>query len=263
MTSLGFIMKKLKAFILSKNEEANIRRCIESLKPLDIDIIVLDSGSTDKTCDIANSYPFVVVENYTYINHLIAYNQICLKRTKNSEYCIILDSDMIVSEGLRKEIVETINLSGHAIIAAPIKMHWCGHEIRYGSLYPAKPFLFKGGGSYFEASGHGEKVIPRYRIYMTINPIIHDDRKSFCAYLESQIRYARNFMERAKENNITFKDRIRLKTPIMILATPCWSFFIRLGIISGKAGLLYALDRLLAEAIIYRQALAKSIEHSR
>ncbi|MFZ4596046.1 MAG: glycosyltransferase family 2 protein, partial [Verrucomicrobiaceae bacterium] len=42
--------------IISKNEEANLRRCLASAADLAAEIVVVDSGSTDKTCDIAREF---------------------------------------------------------------------------------------------------------------------------------------------------------------------------------------------------------------
>ena len=46
-------MNDITAIILTKNEELNIARCITSIKGLADRIVVVDSGSTDKTMDIA------------------------------------------------------------------------------------------------------------------------------------------------------------------------------------------------------------------
>jgi len=42
----------------------------------------------------------------------------------------------------------------------------------------------------------------------------------------------------------------------MLILVPLYSFFLHLGFLSGRVGAVYALDRLIAEAIFYRQALA-------
>ena len=251
------------AYIFAKDEEANISRCLVSLQPLNIEVKVLDSGSRDKTIEIANKYDFVQIENYLYKNHLTAYNYICGQRTRSKDYAIILDADMILTEELREDLIQLIEEGTFEIVAAPVQMYWNGHLLRYGSLYPPKPFLFRGGQQYFMAYGHGEKLLPQYKVFTTRGKLIHDDRKEWVAWLLAQDRYSSNFIERWNEGRLSHRDQLRTKTPIMVLVAPIWSFLVRLGCLSGRVGLLYAMDRLIAEAIHYRKVLAFKIDKER
>jgi hypothetical protein len=172
---------------------------------------------------------------------------------------LVLDADMSLTVELCNEIKLLVNRIGLNIIAAPIQMYWNGQELTYGSLYPPKPFLFKGGPAYFAATGHGETVLPQYDVLVTRSCIVHDDRKEYSTYLHSQMRYAANLLKRAQAGDLNWRDRLRIRTPMMVFASPFYSLFCRLGILSGKVGLLYAMDRLIAEAIGYREVLAKRI----
>ena len=55
-------MKKLSATIITFNEENNLRMCLDSLKGLVDEIIVVDSFSTDRTCEIAKEYGAIVTQ---------------------------------------------------------------------------------------------------------------------------------------------------------------------------------------------------------
>ena len=46
----------------------------------------------------------------------------------------------------------------------------------------------------------------------------------------------------------------------MIFLTPFFSYFIKMGFVSGKAALVYALDRLIAEAVMFRESLAERLK---
>ncbi|MBI9072008.1 MAG: glycosyltransferase family 2 protein [Melioribacteraceae bacterium] len=50
------MVKNLSAVIITKNEETNIGRCLESIKDLVSEIVIVDSNSTDKTIEICKSY---------------------------------------------------------------------------------------------------------------------------------------------------------------------------------------------------------------
>ncbi len=53
--------RKISAAIITKNEEHNIRRCLEAVKWVD-EIVIVDSGSTDKTLDICREYGCKIIE---------------------------------------------------------------------------------------------------------------------------------------------------------------------------------------------------------
>jgi hypothetical protein len=118
--------------------------------------------------------------------------------------------------------------------------------------------LFVGGKHYFAASGHGEKLLPDVKVARTRNCLGHDDRKPFDEFLRSQSRYSSNLIGRAAQGRLSLRDRIRLRSGILIVAVPIFSYVFQGGWLAGRAGLGYALDRLIAEAIMRRQALANA-----
>lgn len=253
-----------KVFVIAKNEACNIVNCLESLGELCLQVtLLLDRSSTDDTGLIASKYPFVDVVKYNYINHCLAYNQICTLLSSGAKYAMALDGDMVVTEELFAEIGEALTQSGIDVIKAPVLMYAEGQLLRYGSLYPPKAFVFKVGREYFVPAGHGEALMDDCVITQTKTKLIHDDRKVYSDYLSSQYRYAQGLIMRAKNNFLTWRDRLRLNTPIMIFFTPFFSYFIKLGVFSGKAGIVYALDRLIAEAVMFRQSLAEQLKNRR
>jgi glycosyltransferase involved in cell wall biosynthesis len=245
------------AYVLAKNEEPNIARCVAALRALDIPVIVLDSGSLDRTRDIAASLG-ATVESYRYVSHAEAYRYISVDRSPTGTSLFVLDADMVVSRELVEQATRLLE-AGADVVEAPVRMCWNGAPLRYGSLYPPKPILFRGGRDYFEPVGHGERLRPNLRVARTTAVLIHDDRKAFSAYLESQVRYARNFVNRTRHGEISRLDRIRGATPILIAAVPMVSYLLRGGFLDGWSGLGYALDRVIAEAIMVREAVAARV----
>lgn len=248
----------VKAFVLAKNEEPNISNCLQALKNCGLRAVVLDSGSTDRTRELALRWD-AGVEPYKYRNHLEALRYICQERTAVDEFALVLDADMVVSAELLAEARSVLVQNGADIAIAPVLMYWNGLRLDQGSLYPPKPFMFRGGAHYFEAVGHGEAVVPGARTVATKNRLIHNDLKQFDAYLASQLRYSDNLVGRRSVRKLSWRDRLRT-TPVMMLASPFLSYFFRGGLFSGRIGLGYALDRLIAEAIMYRQHVASSLE---
>jgi glycosyltransferase involved in cell wall biosynthesis len=244
------------AYILAKNEEANISNCLQALKDCGLRAVVLDSGSTDHTRELALRWD-AEVESYHYRNHLEALRYLCQERTPGDEFVLVLDADMVVSPELLREAKSLLSEGRADVAVAPVIMYWDGRRLDRGSLYPAKPFMFRGGGHYFEAVGHGEALASGTRTVVTKHRLTHNDLKPFDAYLTSQLRYSDNLVRRRSVRKLSWRDRLRT-TPLMMLAAPAFSYLFRGGMFSGKTGLGYALDRLIAEAIMYRQHVACS-----
>jgi glycosyltransferase involved in cell wall biosynthesis len=245
------------AYVLARNEEANLPRSLGALRAAKVrSVCVLDSGSSDRMRDICAQYQ-ANVESYRYTTHLDAYRYICMERTPEGHSVLILDADMLVSPELVAEALACVE-RGAEVVEAPIRMYWNGLPMRRGSLCPPKPFLFLGGKQYFTATGHGEKLLPAVKLARTQNYLGHDDRKPFDEFLRSQVRYSSSLIRRASQGQLTFRDRIRLRSGILVAAVPLLSYVFKGGWLSGRAGLGYALDRLIAEAVMYRQALANS-----
>ena len=243
------------AFIICKNEESNIDRCIRALKAANLRVIALDSGSSDRTRDIAREHG-VEVRDHRYESHLATYNKVTSELSAE-ERCLIVDADMTVSAELVREVSDAFE-RGESVVRAPIEMVWAGHRLQHASLCPPKAFAFRGGRSYFVALGHSEKVAPDVRCYDAVNPIVHDDRKPYQTYLANQVRYSQSLLARLQDGQVSWKDRIRARTPLGIVAVPLVSYVVRRGFLDGRGGVIYALDRVIAEAIAFREALAKS-----
>lgn len=248
----------LTAYVLAKDEAPNIGRCLDALNACGVRTIVLDSGSMDDTVKLALAKG-AEVESYTYVTHLLALQYLCEERTPAGEVAVVLDADMIVTSALLSEAENMIATEQADVVVAPIAMSWEGRALQHASLCPPKAFMFRGGKSYFDAAGHGECLKKGVRFATSRNSLGHDDRKPYTAYLLSQHRYAKFLLERAQQGKLTWRDRIRLRSPLLTFAVPLMSLVVKAGFLDGSAGIGYAMDRLIAEAIQFRQALAKRV----
>lgn len=249
-------------FILAKNESANIVRSLQALAATDWAIHVLDSGSTDGTQALAEQYANVVVMPYKYVDHCTAYNDITTNLGKAFELAIILDADMMVAELLQSEIAAKFE-SGMGqcdVLRASIDMWVDGYPVLRGSLCPPKPIAFKTGAPLFVSTGHAEKLADNVRVFDLKAHLIHDDRKNYSSFLQSQVRYADKLVSRFQQGAVSGRDRLRVRTPLLIAIVPFVSYVLKGGFLAGRAGVLYALDRLIAEAIMYRRSVAMRLQ---
>ena len=250
----------IKAFVLARNEEANIARTLATLRAAGVSVTVLDSGSADATVAVARAHEGVNVVPYAYSNHCNAYNEITSRLAAEGSDCLIIDADMGVSADLVAECRRLLRSAQPVdVVKAPVQYWVEGRPLEWGSLYPSKAIAFRGGGVYFEPVGHGERLRADVRVAEAAAMLIHDDRKKFHAFLESQARYADAFVNRSQGGQLNWRDWLRARTPVMVVITPLFSYFAKGGILAGKIGLIYALDRVIAEAAMARQALAAKL----
>src|SRR5438128_1966784 len=117
-------MIKLSVILAVRNEEANLASCLESIKNIADEIIVVDEHSTDKTVEIAKRYNArVYLEPHHEIFHIT--KQKALDYAKG-EWILQLDADEIITTSLSDEIQRTINMTNDEIKARniPDKKKW-------------------------------------------------------------------------------------------------------------------------------------------
>lgn len=101
---------KISIFIITKNEEENIENCLKSVSWAD-EIVVVDSGSTDRTCQIAARYTDKI-----FFNEFLDYSSqknLALAKT-SGDWVLSLDADERVGEALGREIRKIAALPGAA-----------------------------------------------------------------------------------------------------------------------------------------------------
>lgn len=100
-------MKKLSVVLATRNEEENIGRCLESVKDIADEVIVVDEGSTDKTREIAEKLGAKVFLEPHHPNFHIT-KEIALEKA-TGDWILQLDADEVVSSELSKQICEVLN----------------------------------------------------------------------------------------------------------------------------------------------------------
>ena len=95
---------KITAVIITKNEEPNIRRCLDSLQKVADEIIVIDAMSTDKTEVICREYPNLIFVSRTWAGYAATKNY--GNGLAKNPYILSIDADEVLSEKLRLEILE-------------------------------------------------------------------------------------------------------------------------------------------------------------
>lgn len=126
-------MYPLSAVIVTFNEEHNIGRCIESVKEVADEIIVLDSFSTDRTVAIARSLGAIVHQEKFRGN--IEQKNLVVQLAFN-DYVLSLDADEALDAKLIVSIREAKKSFSYRAYGMNRCTNYCGHFIRHGLWYP-------------------------------------------------------------------------------------------------------------------------------
>ncbi len=231
----------LSVIIITHNEEANLGRTLESVKALVSDdkgeIIVVDSGSTDRTVEIANAFGAkVFVEEWK--GYAAQKNSAIDKATNN--WVLSLDADEEVTPGLAEDIGALLKTpskpSGFFI---PRRNMFLGRWIRHGGFWPdPKLRLFDRTSGRFEDRAVHETVKFRALTAKIVSPILHHSYPTLSDYIEHMNRYSSLGAEMVMAKT---DGKVRFSVINIVLrplATFIYNYFFRLGFLDGREGLL-------------------------
>lgn len=181
---------KISSIIIAKNEEANIRRCIQSqLSCIDEIIILIDSCSTDKTFDIAKSYAAVKVMQVKWQGYAET-KRYGISLASNN-WIFWIDADEEITTDLSEEI-NAFKKSEPAFNAysVPRKAYFLGKWIKHSGWYPGRVArLFNKNEVSFDNRKVHEQLIVKDAVGKLINNLNHYTDPSIHHYLEKSNRY--------------------------------------------------------------------------
>jgi glycosyltransferase involved in cell wall biosynthesis len=236
----------LSVVIITHNEEANLARTLESVKALVSDgkgeIIVVDSGSTDRTLAIAKSFGAkAFVEEWK--GYAAQKNSAIDKAT--GDWILSLDADEEVSDGLREEIEEICRgpaedgFGSEGGYWLKRQNQFLGRCLRHGGFWPdPKLRMFRRGMGRVENRAVHETFQVTGRLGTLYYPLIHHSYPTLSDYIDHMNRYSSLGAEMvvAKANG-----KVRFSVVNVVLrplATFVYNYFFRLGFLDGREGLL-------------------------
>ncbi|RDH81535.1 MAG: glycosyl transferase [endosymbiont of Galathealinum brachiosum] len=232
-------MHTLSAIIISMNEEDRITPCMESLKNYVDEIIVFDSGSTDKTVDIVKRYTDKVWVTETWPGDGFQ-KQLALDQA-SCDWVLMIDADEYLDIEMKSAITDI--LSQDMITETAFKLPWgniiLGKQLRYGRSARAPVRLFKRIGSHItQVVVHGQVVTEGKISTIKKGFLMHNSLRNFEHLLEKNRSYSwettlKYFSQKKRSFGIEIAVLRALWTFIHI-------FILRLGFLDGHRGLLMA-----------------------
>jgi glycosyltransferase involved in cell wall biosynthesis len=242
--------------LLTYNEATNINRTISHLTWAE-DIVVVDSGSADETLSILSSFPNVRVFNRPFDTHGNQWNYAVHKTAIVTPWILRLDADYLVTDELLEEI-------SHLDPNAPVSAYRISFDYAIfsrkliSSCYPANTILLRKNCFSVYDKGHTEAWTVEGPVKMLKARIIHDDWKSTESWLNAQGYYMRRELKTLGRRP-GLGGWVRRKPPLMPIAIFLYCLFGKGLILNGRAGIFYALQRLVAEAILSLMLLEQRI----
>jgi len=232
-------MKSLSAVIITWNEEDNIGRCIDSLRHVADEIIVLDSYSSDNTIAIARQKGAIVKQD-----KFSGYKQQKNKALQlaTHDYVLSLDADEVLSRKLIDSILKAKKEFKHKAYFMNRYNNYCGRFIKHGLWYPNQKLrLFDkriaswGGMNPHDKIELSENNVARFLegdiVHYAYNTIDEHLRRNE----ELSTIAARSLFEAGKKKHWS-----------KIFLSPIWSFFngyfLRLGFLDGYFGFVIAIQ---------------------
>jgi glycosyltransferase involved in cell wall biosynthesis len=243
------ILDQITVLILTFNEEANIGRTLEAVKWAKR-ILIVDSGSTDKTVDIIRKYPQAEITTRAFDGFAQQCNfGLSLVETV---WVLSLDADYELDAALVGEmscLVPSDDITG---FSASFVYRIYGKPLR-SALYPPRTLLYRRDRATYRNEGHGHRVVVEGSVGHLGAPVYHDDRKPLARWFTSQQQYAKLEAEHlltVPRSSLTCIDQIRLMAwpaPVLVFT---YTLIIKRCLFDGWAGWLYVLQRTLAETMI-------------
>lgn len=249
----------LSIVLITLNEAANLPRTLASVHGMG-QIVVVDSGSTDRTLEIAQQFGARVFtepwkgfggQKNSAIHHAAG------------DWILSLDADEEVSPALRREI--EVLLTGDPAYAAyriPRLNHFLGSPLRHGGYWPdPKLRLFRRGAARFEERPVHETMKATGAAGQLNGHLIHHCYPTLAEYTEHMNRYSSAGAQMLVEQGRAGTSWLWLAWNAVLnpAATFLYNYVFRLGFLDGRAGLLQHLNH----SVYIHWKFAKAWERAR
>ncbi|HXB28557.1 MAG TPA: glycosyltransferase family 2 protein [Puia sp.] len=232
-------MEKLSVVIITYNEEKNIGRCIDSIKTLADEILILDSNSDDETVSIAESRG-AIVKQESFKGFIQMKNRAI--QLAGNDYILSLDAD----EALDPVLAESIRKVKENFSSGAYRMNrctnYCGQFIRHGTWYPDRKIrLFDRRIAQWGGINPHDKIVLKENI--TVEQL-RGDILHFSYYtIAEHVAQNNKFSTIAAESLFANGKRTSL---FNIIINPLWAFihsyFIKAGLLDGLYGFVISIQ---------------------
>lgn len=248
----------------TRNEEANLARCLECLKDFP-EIVVVDSGSTDGTVAIAEAHGARVVP-FVWNGRFPKKRNWALRNVElQHPWVLFIDADEFVPAGFAQEVAAPLQAADAVGYWLNYRNTFLGRQLRFGDRFRKLALFRRDAGEYeriedlnwssLDMEVH-EHPILNGRVGEIRTRIVHEDFKGMEAYLARHNAYstweAKRYLHLRRDGDgwaaLTRRQRIKYRLLGSWLLGPSYflaAYICKLGFLDGKAGLLLALHKMM------------------
>jgi len=185
-------MATVSVVLATYNEEENLPSCLDWVKELADEIIVVDGGSSDKTVEIAKKYGAKI--KITTNKPIFHINKQMAIDMATKDWILQLDADERVTPQLRSEISHLISINGRGSKLngywIPRKNYFLGRFLMKGGQYPDYTLrLYRRGKGRLPQESVHEQAVVKGKIGYLKHPLLHYPYKNFNMYLKKWNKY--------------------------------------------------------------------------
>jgi glycosyltransferase involved in cell wall biosynthesis len=240
--------------VLVLNEEANLPRCLSTLTWAE-QVVVVDSGSVDRSVDIARAHGADTVE--THWRGFGPQREFAMRLpVVRKDWVFFVDADEWISNALASEVAHVMGRqTSHAAYWQYFRLVFQGRWIAHSGWYPSARLIRlmdRTRSTYTGAafSEHPHITGPTARLR---HDIVDEDLKGLSSWVRKHVRYAELEAERREalvksprvrlehESRLRqfLKDRVAPRVPARPLVTFLYMYVVRMGFLDGRQGLLF------------------------
>jgi glycosyltransferase involved in cell wall biosynthesis len=252
-------MPLVSVIILTLNEELNLPVCLDSLLGLDAQIVVVDSGSTDRTREIAGRFGAEVIQ-HPFETQARQINWVLDNVSLSAPWIMRLDADERLTPELREELKSALPEASDGVAGFLVKrrVYFWGRWIRHGGYYPTWLLrIWRAGKGRAEDVWMDEHVeIAGGESRRLVGDIIDENKKGLAFWVEKHNGFSdREVKAIVAGGSMTnahltgaqaarrrfLKQNLYGRAPRFLRAFLYWvlRYFILLGFLDGKAGFVF------------------------
>lgn len=253
----------LSIIVLSHNEEANIRACLKSARALTEEIFLVDSFSTDRTREIARRFTDKVYQN-PWIDWAAQRNWALDNLPLSHEWVFFLDADERVTPEFAAELSQRLPQAPPEVAGFNVhfRFFFLGRPLKYAYESPPVLRLVRRGRGRWHGEGAREYAKLQENTWTIKSKLDHRDEKGLAAWTikhtgnalrelhliqgsQSAVRKALSqgdaYRTKERPSRRWLRKKVWERLPPFWRAFPyfCYRYFLRGGILDGKAGFAY------------------------
>ncbi len=226
-------MNKLSVVIITFNEEENIGKCIDSVREVADEIVVVDSFSTDRTIEIAKAKGARIIQ-HKFEGHIQQKN--FAKEQARHDWVLSIDADETLSEELKQSIVEakqSFDAYGYAMNRLNF---YCSKPIKTCGWYPDKKLRLwnRTKGAWTGINPHDKFELSKGAVIKNLTgDVLHNTYPTHQSFLAQREKFATISAQHLKSKNVfVLLLKLIFSPPFKFIRT----YFLLRGFTEGAVG---------------------------